>query len=51
MKVSNLGINMYESGDSIDGIWDAVSKLRDEINKMAVILDRLQEQKIGRAHV
>ena len=44
MKVSNLGINMYESSDPINGTDDAVCKLRDEINKMAMILDRLQEQ-------
>ena len=44
MKVSNLGINMYENSDQINGMDDAVYKLRDEINKMAVILDRLQKQ-------
>ena len=46
MKVSRLGINMYEESDTIDtvesmgsAIGIAVNKLRIEINKIAQILD------------
>jgi isocitrate dehydrogenase len=48
MKVSRLGINMYELEDSIPGggspVGRAVNFLRVEVNKIAEILDEMDER-------
>lgn len=50
MKVSRLGIKMYEmtdqlpDGDILGGIGYAVNALRVELNKIAEILDLIDER-------
>ena len=48
MKVSRLGIKMYEFEDSIPGggslVGRAINCLRVEINKIAEILDEMDER-------
>lgn len=50
MKVSRLGIKMYEledrlpAGDVLGGIGYAVNALRVEVNKIAEVLDEMDER-------
>ena len=47
MKVSRLGIRMYELTDPLpvgDGTGQAVNALRVEVNKIAEILDEIDER-------
>lgn len=51
MKISKTGIKMYESSDPIpDGktstqqIFTMLNMLREEISKMAVVIDKMQEE-------
>ena len=47
MKVSRLGIKMYDETDPLPagaGCGHAVNQLREEVNKIAVILDGLDER-------
>ena len=47
MKVSRLGIKMYELTDPLpvgDGTGQAVNALRVELNKIAEILDEIDER-------
>ena len=48
MKVSRLGIKMYEFEDSIPGsgslVGRAINCLRVEVNKIAEILDEMDER-------
>ena len=50
MKISKAGIAMYEDDDELDGenitenIGDAANRLRKEINKIALVIDAMQEQ-------
>ncbi len=48
MKVSRLGINMYELTDSLppggSDVGHAVNALRVEVNKIAEILDEMDER-------
>lgn len=50
MKVSKTGIKMYESEDSLEGnnivesLGIAVNLLRKEVNAIALVLDRFQDE-------
>ena len=50
MKVSKTGIKMYDPEDRIDGnglteaLGKAVNLLRKEVNAIALVLDKLQDE-------